>query len=271
MTELVARLQRYMEKASREAKLSTSWISPNAAYDEALKSFVAEVLDSKNSRFLADFVAFHETVCDSGLFNSLSQTTLKLTAPGFPDIYQGQELWDFSLVDPDNRRPVDYAKRKWLIEEVVNRGREAESRLALCRELAGNPRDERFKLFVTTTLLNLRKRLPDLFTDGEYIPLDVEGELAEHVIAFARRLGESSAVVIVPRLIHRLRGDGRAAPCGPDFWRGTHVMVGDALPGRFVNQFTGVGGELENGRLDVGQALEHFPVAALTAATVALQ
>ena len=271
MTELVARLQRYMEKASREAKLSTSWISPNAAYDEALKSFVAEVLDSKNSRFLADFVAFHETVCDSGLFNSLSQTTLKLTAPGFPDIYQGQELWDFSLVDPDNRRPVDYAKRKWLIEEVVNRGREAESRLGLCRELMDNPRDERFKLFVTTTLLNLRKRLPDLFTDGEYIPLDVEGELAEHVIAFARRLGESSAVVIVPRLIHRLRGDGRAAPCGPDFWRGTHVMVGDALPGRFVNQFTGVGGELENGRLDVGQALEHFPVAALTAATVALQ
>jgi len=274
MAVLVERLQRYMEKATREAKLSTSWISPNAAYDEAIRSFVADVLDSKNGRFLADFAAFHESIVESGLFNSVSQSALKLTAPGFPDVYQGQELWDFSLVDPDNRRPVDYELRKGLLDELKYSGRDAESRTALCRELSANPRDDRMKLLVTTTLLQLRRKAPELFTDGEYIPLAVEGELAEHVVAFARRLwgaAESSVVVIVPRLVHRLRGGERRPPCGVEFWKGTQVVVGDALPEGFLDQFTWTTGEVSHGRIDVGRALEHFPVAALTAATVALQ
>lgn len=274
MGTLITRLQDYMEKASREAKLSTSWISPNVAYDEALRGFVAEVLESSNGRFLADFVSFHESVIDSGLFNSASQTTLKLTVPGFPDIYQGQELWDFSLVDPDNRRKVDYGRRQSLLEDVSSRLEDTGFRLALCQELASNPRDDRLKLLITTTLLNLRKRLPELFLEGEYIPLSVEGELAEHVVAFARRnrkTAEQSTVVVAPRLIHRLRNAERRSPCGPETWGETTIVVGDLLPAEFVNQFTAERGLVSDGRIAVGDALKHFPVAALTAAALPLQ
>ncbi len=271
---LIERLQQYMEKASREAKLSTSWISPNAAYDDALKSFVAEVLDSRNSRFLGDFVSFFEAVVDSGLCNALSQVALKLTAPGFPDIYQGQELWDFSLVDPDNRRPVDYEHRRRLLEDIRAQAGDPAARVALCEQLATHPRDDRAKLYVTTTLLRLRQRLPDLFLAGDYLPLDVEGELAGHVVAFARRQRQTpgeAVVIVVPRLVQRLRRPDRPTPVGRDCWGATTIAIGDALPADIVNQFTGAGLRTENGRLAVGDVFEHFPVAALTAATVPWQ
>jgi (1->4)-alpha-D-glucan 1-alpha-D-glucosylmutase len=271
---LVERLQHYLEKATREEKLNTSWITPNAAYDEAIQSFVADVMKPANGRFWTDFTAFHDSVVESGLINAAAQTTLKLTAPGIPDVYQGQELWDFSLVDPDNRRPVDYELRKRLLDDVVSRSRDAASRLELCRELTANPRDDRFKLLVHVTLLQLRKRQPDLFLEGEYLPLTVEGELAEHVVAFARRIrqsNEQSVVIVAPRLIHRLRGAERRPPTGREFWRETQIVIGDALPADIVNQFTGSAGSVTNGRLAVGEALEHFPVAALTAATLPRQ
>ncbi|OAI51445.1 hypothetical protein AYO47_07120 [Planctomyces sp. SCGC AG-212-M04] len=270
---LVERLQRYMEKATREEKLNTSWISPNAAYDEAVQSFVADVMNPANGRFWTDFTAFHETVVDSGLINAASQSALKLTAPGIPDVYQGQELWDFSLVDPDNRRPVDYELRKRLLDDLISRSRDAASRLQLCKELIADPRDDRFKLLVHFTLLQLRKRHPQLFLEGDYLPLAVEGELAEHVIAFARRLRSSdeSVVIVAPRLIHRLRGPERRSPIGREVWGETQIVIGDALPSQIVNQFTGSTASVTNGRLAVGEALEHFPVAALTAATLPWQ
>ncbi|QDT53121.1 Maltooligosyl trehalose synthase [Caulifigura coniformis] len=274
LAALVDRLQRYMQKATREAKLNTSWISPNAAYDDAVQAFVAEVLDSSNARFLGDFAAFHESVIDSGLYNSASQVALKLAAPGIPDVYQGQELWDFSLVDPDNRRPVDYELRRQLLGEVQATSGDGTARLALCRALARGPRDPRLKLLITTTLLTLRSRQPDIFLGGEYIPLAVEGEFAEHVIAFARRARQSpgqSLVVIAPRLIHRLRGTEQRPPCGREFWGETRVVVGDALPVEIVNQFTGARTTVTNGRIPVAEALEDFPVAALTAATLPWQ
>jgi len=271
---LVQRMQRYMDKATREAKLNTSWISPNAAYDEAVQAFVAEVLDSGNARFLGDFAAFHESIVDSGLYNSASQVVMKLTAPGIPDVYQGQELWDFSLVDPDNRRPVDYELRRRLLDEVHASAADETARQVLCRELAGHPRDARLKLLITTTLLKLRSRQPELFLEGEYIPLTVEGDLADHVIAFARRVHQSpdqSLVIVAPRLIHRLRGTEQRLPCGREFWGETQIVVGDALPSEIVNQFTGSRTSVTHGRIAVAEALEHFPVAALTAATIPWQ
>jgi len=268
MPEIVSRLQRYMEKASREAKLSTSWISPNSAYDDALKSFVAEVLDSRNSRFLTDFAAFHESVVDSGLFNAVSQLTLKLTAPGFPDVYQGQETWDFSLVDPDNRRPVDYERRRWLLGEVNAQAASADSRLALCQNLAANPRDDRFKLFVTAALLKLRRQLPDVFLNGDYAGLETSGEKAEHVVAFVRRSKSSPGefvIVVAPRLVHRLVDGRRTSPTGESVWAGTTVLLPGMETTSVVDHFTGQSCQVENGRILLSEALAHFPVAALTA------
>lgn len=271
MATLVERLKSYMQKAIREAKLNTSWISPNLPYEEAVHAFVEEVLDSGNGRFLADFVAFHESVVDSGLFNAVSQVALKLTAPGFPDIYQGQELWDFSLVDPDNRRPVDFEHRRRLLDDVASRAAEATSRRELSSHLTANPRDERLKLFVHYVLLQLRKRQPELFLEGDYVPLTVEGDLAEHVVAFARRVRQSpehSVVIVVPRLIHQVRGPERRSPKGLEFWGETQIVVGDALPSEIVNHFTTTTSTIRDGRLRVGEALEHFPVAALTGASI---
>ncbi|MGO8752009.1 MAG: malto-oligosyltrehalose synthase [Thermoguttaceae bacterium] len=186
--QLADRMQQYMEKATREAKLHTSWINPNAEYDAAVRQFVAAVLDDHpKNRFLADFRLFWERVVNWGLYSALSQVVLKLTSPGVPDIYQGQELWDFSLVDPDNRRPVDFAPRRELLAELQARVCQgAESLFTLARQLAENPRDPRSKLFVTWRTLQLRRENPDLFQHGDYVPLDVEGPRARHVCAFAR-------------------------------------------------------------------------------------
>ena len=163
-----------------------------------------------------------------------------------------------------------------MIDEALTKDRAHE--LISSRRVEGtpvyNPRDDRLKLFITTTLLHLRKRLPDLLLNGEYLPLDVEGDLAEHVVAFARRSRQSpeqSVVIVAPRLIHRLRGVERRSPCGREVWGDTRILVHDILPAEIVNQFTAAGGSVADGRLGVGQALEHFPVAALTAATIPWQ
>ena len=188
LRELAARLAAYMEKATHEAKVHTSWINPDAEYDAAIREFVSAVLDDHaKNRFLAEFRHFHEQVVNWGLYGALSQILLKLTSPGVPDIYQGQELWDFSLVDPDNRRPVDFAlRRKMLARLRKDAGRNDRSLLALARQLAQDPRDPRLKLLVTWRVLQYRRQHADLFRLGDYIPLDVIGPQAKHVCAFAR-------------------------------------------------------------------------------------
>ncbi|MGC3967291.1 MAG: malto-oligosyltrehalose synthase [Pirellulales bacterium] len=174
---LVERLQLYMEKATREAKQSTSWINPNAEYDQAVRQFVAQCLAAGcENRFVTHFAAFHKRIAAAGYYTGLSQTVLKLLSPGVPDIYQGQELWDFSLVDPDNRRPVDYARRRALLEQVqAGWNTQIERRAEFAAELARRPQDDRLKLFVVWRLLGLRRELAELFETGEYIPLGVHG------------------------------------------------------------------------------------------------
>ncbi len=190
----LARIQQYMEKAIHEAKVRTSWINPNAEYETAVREFVAAALaEQPRNRFLAELRAFVERILNWGLYNALSQTLWKLTMPGVPDIYQGQELWDFSLVDPDNRRPVDFARRSELLaglEAEVAKG--AEPLLQLAGELARDPRDPRAKLFVTWRLLQFRQRHADLFRDGEYLPVTATGGRASHLCAFAQRLPASN-------------------------------------------------------------------------------
>ena len=204
-----------MEKATHEAKVHTSWLNPHAEYDAAVKQFVAAAMErGEKNRFLAQFVEVQAAIARFGLYNALSQLLLKLASPGVPDIYQGQELWNFSLVDPDNRRPVDFALRRKLLAELqceVSRGPAA--RLALARRLAADPADPRLKLFVTWQTLQFRREHDELLRWGTYLPLSVTGCAANHICAYARQSANDSAspatnaIVIVPRLLARLAHD----------------------------------------------------------------
>jgi (1->4)-alpha-D-glucan 1-alpha-D-glucosylmutase len=277
LRELADRMIAYMEKATREAKVHTSWINPNSEYDAAIREFVAAVLDDHpKNRFLAEFRRFHEQIVNWGLYSALSQTLLKLTSPGVPDVYQGQELWDFSLVDPDNRRPVDFTHcRKMLTRLRKDVGRHDRSLLSLARQLAQNPRDPRIKLFVTWRILQFRRQNSDLFQLGEYIPLNVEGAKAKHLVAFARQwlppggAERTIAIVIVPRMVAQLTplaSDSLVAPpsLGAAVWEDTQIIVENVAASPFRNVFTGQMCSPENSRIPVAAALGDFPVALLT-------
>ncbi len=239
--EFVQRIQAYMEKATHEAKVHTSWINPNADYDDALRQFVVRILDVAASRaFLADLRAFQRRIARYGFFNSLAQSLLKITAPGAPDTYQGTELWDFSLVDPDNRRPVDYEKRRRVLGNLLDRAREPSRRGELVGELLDTMADGRIKLYVTAMALRCRREHPGLFSSGSYSPVEVGGPRAEHVFSFVRRHGERAALVAVPRLVAKLLPDAAGQPYGPEVWGETMLMLPEELAGRsWRSLFTG--------------------------------
>jgi (1->4)-alpha-D-glucan 1-alpha-D-glucosylmutase len=233
---LVERLTQYMEKATREAKQRTSWINPNHDYDATVREFVAQTLrDSPRNRFLKDLLALHAQIVQAGQYNALAQLTLKLLAPGVPDIYQGQELWNFSLVDPDNRRPVDYDLRRWLLAEIHAWDRLPEDQrqqqvIALGRSWA----DPRLKLLVTHRLLALRRQRHDLLHRGQYVPLDTTGPLAQHLVALGWRREEQSPlelIAVVPRHLQGLlaarSADDRS---GPLWVEGAWSETGVSLP-----------------------------------------
>jgi (1->4)-alpha-D-glucan 1-alpha-D-glucosylmutase len=237
---LVERVRAYMLKALHEAKVHTSWINPNTEYDDAIQQFVGRILDEESNRaFLDDFRAFQRRVSHHGLLNSLAQTLLKLTAPGVPDTYQGTELWDFSLVDPDNRRPVDYPRRRRLLEALRSAAAGGDLR-ELARDLLASKEDGRVKLYVTWRALQCRRDHPGLFSAGEYIPLAVDGAQAAHLFAFARRAGDVRALVAVPRLPTRLAPDPGRPPTGPAIWQETRLLLPEADPApRWRHVFTG--------------------------------
>ena len=264
------RIEAYLVKAAREAKLRTSWANPNGAYEDALVQFVRAILEPREGNlFLSDFLVFQRRIVRFGLLNGLTQTLCKLTAPGVPDIYQGDDLWDFSLVDPDNRRPVDYAQRLRLLTELA---RECGSGPAAqwVRALSDNLSDGRAKLYLIWRTLQFRKAHEALFRNGEYVPLRVTGEHASKVCAYARREGQTLAIVVAPRLYLRLLGERADPPLGADVWGNTCVE----LPRGFDSsaQLSHVLGSpdavvLQPGTpvaLPVGNALQSFPVALLT-------
>jgi len=225
----------YMEKASKEAKAHTSWIDPNPDYDEALGGFVTDCLS--DPEFTGDLDAFVAPLRMAGWMNSLSMKLLALTAPGIPDLYQGSELWDLSLVDPDNRRPVDFELRVRLLEESA----------AMTVEQAWERLDEGLpKLLLVSRALALRRRRPDLFVDASYQALRARGAKAEHLVAFIRG---GACITLAPRLVIGLAGG----------WSDTTLQ----LPvGHWRDQLSGR--ELEGGEVAVGEVLESFPVALLT-------
>ncbi len=253
--KLAERLVQFMLKAVREAKVYTSWTAQNADYEAAIESFTRHALDPKGAKpFLEDFVATCAPLFLAGALNSLSQTAIKLTAPGIPDIYQGAELWDLSLVDPDNRRPIDFEARQVL---------QAKASETPPSDLLADWRSGAAKLRLIEAGLGLRQSRKALFAEGEYVPLALEGSAAEHAIAFARVEGSDAVVTIAPRVCLELLRGAAAPLVSAQNWGDTVIKLPERLAGRrWRNVVTG--GMLAVGSsLAVGEALQHFPVAVL--------
>jgi (1->4)-alpha-D-glucan 1-alpha-D-glucosylmutase len=270
--DLTDRLVAYMDKAAREAKVHTSWIEENPAYSTALVRFVKETLTGQTARrFLASFVPFQRRVAQVGMVNSLSQLVLKLASPGVPDFYQGTELWDLALVDPDNRRAVDFAARQQRLAELRPVFDRLEHDTAADREvedLLAHWVDGRIKLFVTALGMRFRRQHQALMLRGGYTPLPVEGELPDHVVAFARHDDAGTLLVVAPRLVVPLVTEERPLPIGRDAWATTRVVL--PLPTRAVRYrhvFTGEWCETtaDQSNLPIASALRTCPVALLWA------
>ena len=254
------RMEAYTLKAVRETKQRTSWINHNTEYEAAVSSFVKALLDpDPKNRFLNDFVPFQRRVARFGLWNSLSQTLLKLTCPGVPDIYQGNELLDFSVVDPDNRRPVDYTRRQHMIDCIRKCGAPGEASTAGWLE---TPEDGRLKLYLIWKILGLRRQQPSVFQKGEYIPLTAAGAKADHVVAFARRDGTTSVIVVVPRMVAGLLKDIDLPPIGAQIWEDTHIQLSHAgWSKEHRNLLTGEVLDFNAEQMTIAQVLAKFPVA----------
>ena len=263
-----SRIKEYMLKAMREAKVHTSWISPNTLREDAVMYFIDSVLTvSRQNNFIHDFAAFQKTTAACGIFNSLSQTLLKITSPGIPDFYQGNELWDFSLVDPDNRRPVDYQVRKSLLAGLQQK-ETADGPLETAREVVASRIDGRIKMHLTCTALNFRRENRALLETGRYLPLTVEGVCQEHVCAFERSVNGSSVMVVVPRFCSSLMPDSDALPLGAGVWQDTRIIQAfDTAASRYRNIFTGeiLSLNQQDGRLSLAlrDILAVYPVALL--------
>lgn len=264
------RIAAYMLKATKEAKVHTSWINPNEEYDAAVRGFVYAILSATtDDPFLTDFLAIQKRVAYYGQFNSLAQVLLKLTAPGVPDIYQGCELWDLSLVDPDNRRPVDYDSRRSLLADIDGQVKRAgEDLRGLAKDLLDSSYDGRIKLYLTYRALNYRRAHDRVFSEGGYVPLEAVGEKRSHVCAYARVLGNERIVVVAPRLVVRLTERREQPPLGVEVWKDAWLALPRERMGRgYRNLLTGevlsVARHRDTRGLPLAALCKHFPVALL--------
>jgi len=245
--KFTARIQRYMAKALKEAKLNTSWIQPNENWDDAMQEFVARILEAgPRNKFLPAFLPVAAEIARLGAINSLAQTAIKLTAPGVPDIYQGTEIWDDSLVDPDNRRPIDYARRREMLTQIEN---------VPANELMQCWPDGRIKMRLTQRLLHLRRENPELFREGIYEPINFGGAFADCAIGFVRRHRDGAIIVIVPRLSSRVG----FPPIG-DRWQDTHVILPAGLSD-LRDVFSDRKVRVENSQLRLAVAMSQLPFA----------
>ncbi len=266
---VVERMQGYMRKAMREAKLHSSWLNPVAPYEQAVGDFVQAVLVGRSATaFLRSFVPVAERLAWLGMLNSGSQLLLKLTSPGVPDVYQGTELWDLSLVDPDNRRPVDFSARRAELERLApllagaERGEPAGPELA---ELLRGWRSGSIKLLLTAAALRLRRRHPGVFLEGDYRPLHASGPTATHLVGLARVDAGTAVVALVPRLPALMSGweHKEQVPLGSR-WAGTSLRLPPELAGAaWHNVLTGAGIRSEGERLSVPDVLADLPWALL--------
>ncbi len=250
---LSARIEQFLVKALREGKSETSWDNPNEAYEQAATAFARGLLERSPNPFLADFAEFAGRIAYFAMLSGLSQTVLRLTVPGVPDTYQGTETWNLSLVDPDNRAKVDFAALQARGDALAG-----ERAAGLLRSWP----DGRVKMHVTREVLQLRRRMPELFLDGRYEPLAVEGARARHLLAFARLRGEAAVVVLAGRLFVGLAGWEQ--PClGPTAWADTRVLRPPARGGRWRDILSDTRHTLAEGPLRAADILADMPAAVL--------
>jgi (1->4)-alpha-D-glucan 1-alpha-D-glucosylmutase len=246
------RIYAYMAKALHEAKLNTSWIQPNEEWDAAMRDFVAKILDSSpRNKFLPAFLPVAEEIARLGAINSLTQVALKLTSPGVPDIYQGNEIWDYSLVDPDNRRPVDYQQRREILATLP---------AAAPDQLMRNWPDGRIKMFLTQRVLQFRREHADLFQRGEYSPLTASGTFAECCVGFSRELAGKWIIVIAPRLTSRI-----GFPPVGERWKDTTIELPETLSLENAHDlFTCRAIHHEGQKVSMSDAISILPFAVIT-------
>ncbi|MFL5580865.1 MAG: malto-oligosyltrehalose synthase [Gemmatimonadaceae bacterium] len=262
------RVKAYMEKAIRESKRITSWTAPDEAYERGVAGFVEGLL-REGSPFVREAAALVGRISRAAMWTALSRVALHLTSPGTPDVYQGDELWNLALVDPDNRRPVDYALRARLLAELDARDADGPTREALAAELVAAPEDGRVKLWTVSRLLRARRERLSLFADGDYVPLEVRGERAAHLVAFVRREGGRVAVALAPRLALTLAGG--APPVGA-VWGDTTVALPTELAGAWLRcvlngRAVEVGAAGGGASLRIADALRSLPAGVLLGST----
>ena len=266
------RIQDYMNKSLKEAKVHSSWINPDDAYEAAVGKFITKILSRERPNpFLEDFLPFQDRMARYGLWNSLSQLLIKVTAPGIPDFYQGTELWNFTLVDPDNRQPINYDLRRHMLEElqedINNKGL-----LSVLKTLLENPIDGKIKLFVTMSSLHFRRNHPGLFLDGRYQGLESSGEQAQHVCAFARIHKDETTITVTPQYVTDLIADPTTMPMGKEVWGETCILLSPELAnGQYHNILTGEilkpVNQVSMPSLPLHAIFQHFPVALLERVT----
>jgi (1->4)-alpha-D-glucan 1-alpha-D-glucosylmutase len=258
--DFVQRIKAYIVKAVREAKVHTAWLKPDTEYENAYVSFAERILvPAEGNPFLKEFLPFCRRIAHYGILNSLSQTLIKIASPGVPDFYQGTELWDLNLVDPDNRRPVEFERRRAMLAGI----REAEDAGVerLIQDLLSKTEDGKIKLFLIYRALKARNAHRDIFRKGDYLPLQAGGKSGYHIIPFARKYGQQWALVIVPRFLSHLIQEGDF-PLGRQVWQDTEVVMPGGAPAQWQNVITGE--VLSAGQtLLVGEVLLRFPVALL--------
>ena len=270
--EFIERIQAYMLKAARESKVHTSWLTPNEGYEAALGTFVERVLGGAGGkRFIPAMLPFQRRLAALGVVNSLAQTALKLGSPGVPDFYQGTDLWDLSLVDPDNRRPVDFTRRDEMLREIdASFALDPRERAAHAAEWLASWADGRIKLALTAAGLRLRREQRDLFHRGRYLPLKTDVTVNADAVAFARIHDNAAAVFVAPRLIARLTSNGGVPGAGGDRWKTSRVLLPPELADRTF-QHVVTGAEIRptvagsDAWLFLGQIFETLPAGILIA------
>ena len=260
----IDRIREYMTKAAREAKVHTSWLTANPGYEEGMTRFIERTLGQASSRFLSTFLPFQRRIAAIAVTNSLAQVVLKTGSPGVPDFYQGTELWDLNLVDPDNRRLVDFAVRDRLLQEVDAVGP------AGVESMLSKWQDGRIKLYVTAAAQRARRELAHVFVGGDYVPLTTELTVPGGIIAFARTSGDDAVVVVTARLSARLVTADAPVPLGGECWKTSRVMLPETLHRRALrNIFTGedihTTMSADRAWLFVGELFDKLPVAILRA------
>jgi (1->4)-alpha-D-glucan 1-alpha-D-glucosylmutase len=265
--EFVDRMRQYLGKATKEKKIHTSWITPSAEYDAAVGQFVESTLTGSRSKpFLTQFLPFQRRVAEIGMVNSLAQLTLKIASPGVPDFFQGSEVWDLNLVDPDNRRPVDFAAHQEMLADIsrrLNEGSLCCAKLTLATQLLESWKNGAVKLFVTAQGLALRKKRSRLFLHGDYVPLTASGLFSSNIVAFARRLEGATVIAVTPRLTVCMTGFESGLPLGAA-WHNTELDLSEWATQPFRNVVTGQKVmAAPGGRVPIAELFAGFPVALL--------